>query len=82
MLSPLLLKAYHHALQSKTKALSWTEETIVVIHKDGEDPTDANRPVSLQNQTLRILTAILARRVNHIITGIIHPDQTGPIIGG
>lgn len=33
ILSPLLLKAYHHALQSKTLAPSWIEATIVVIHK-------------------------------------------------
>lgn len=33
------------------------------------------------NADLRILTAILARRVNRIITQIIHPDQTGFING-
>lgn len=33
------------------------------------------------NADLRILTAILARRVNRIITQIIHPDQTGFITG-
>ena len=53
------------------------------LFKEGKDPTECQsyRPISLLNGDLRILTAIritnLARRVNHIITEIIHPDQTG-----
>lgn len=83
LLAPLLLKAYSHALESKTMAPSWNEATIVVIHKEGKDPTDCQsyRPISLLNADVRILTAILARRVNKIITQIIHPDQTGFISG-
>lgn len=51
ILSPLLLKAYHHALQTKTMAPSWTEATIVVIHKDVKDSTKCQsyRPISLLN---------------------------------
>lgn len=83
LLTPLLLNAYHYALESKTMAPSWTEATIVVIHKEGKDPTECNsyRPISMLNGDLRILTAILPRRVNQIITQIIHPDQTGFIKG-
>ncbi len=83
LLAPLLLNAYRYALDSKTTAPSWTEATIVVLHKDGKDPTECQsyRPVSLLNRDLSILTAILARRVNKIITQIIHPDQTGFITG-
>ncbi|KAG7520476.1 hypothetical protein JOB18_030125 [Solea senegalensis] len=83
LLVPLLLKAYSHALESKTMAPSWNEATIVVIHKEGKDSTDCQsyRPISLLNADVRILTAILARRVNKIITQIIHPDQTGFISG-
>ena len=82
-ISPLLLDAYHHALKSGTMAPSWREATIVVIHKDGKDPTKCQsyRPISLLNTDLRILTAILARRVNKMTTEIIHPDQTGFIKG-
>lgn len=83
MISPLLLQFYHHALQTGTMAPSWTEATIVVIHKEGKDPIkcESYRPISLLNTDLRILTAILARRVNRVITQIIHPDQTGFITG-
>ena len=54
-----------------------------MIHKEGKDPTECQsyRPISLLNGDLRILTAVLARRVNQIITQIIHPDQTGFITG-
>lgn len=83
LISPLLLKAYHHALQSGTVAPSWKEATIVVIHKEGKDPTkcESYRPISLLNTDLRILTAILAKRLNRVITQLIHPDQTGFITG-
>ena len=83
IISPLLLHAYHHALTFGTMAPSWREATIVVMHKDGNDPTKCQsyRRISLLNTDLRILTAILARRVNKITTEIIHPDQTGFIKG-
>lgn len=55
------------------------DTTIVVIHKEGKDPTECQsyRPISLLNSDLRILTTILAKRVNKLIRQIIHPDQTG-----
>ena len=64
-------------------APSWTETPMVVIHKEGKDPTQcqSHRPISMLNGDLRIRTAILARRVNQIITKIIHSDQTGFISG-
>ncbi len=70
IISPLLLQAYHHCLESGTLAPSWRDATIVVIHKEGKDPTECQsyRPISLLNCDLRILTTILARRVNKIIT--------------
>lgn len=79
LVSPLLLRAYHYALQSGTLAPSWRDATIVVIHKEGKDPAECQsyRPISLLNSDLRILTAILAKRVNKFVSQIIHPDQTG-----
>uniref|UniRef100_A0A8C8E244 Reverse transcriptase domain-containing protein n=1 Tax=Oryzias sinensis TaxID=183150 RepID=A0A8C8E244_9TELE len=83
VLTPLLLDAYRYAQENKTMAPSWSDATIVVIHKEGKDSTDCNsyRPLSMLNGDLRILTAILAKRLNKIITQIIHPDQTGFIAG-
>lgn len=81
--TPLLLKAYHCALQTGTMAPSWNDATIVVIHKESKDPTNCQsyRPISLLNTDLRILTTILAKRVSKIITQVINPDQTGFIAG-
>ena len=69
LLSLLSLKAYYHALESKTMAPSWNEATIVVIHTEGKDPVECQsyRQLSLMNMDLRILTAEFARRVNQII---------------
>lgn len=79
-ISPLLLKAYHRALQSGTMAPSWREATIVVIHKEGKDSTKCQsyRPISLLNADLCILTAILARRVL-IRPCLLREDITGTI---
>uniref|UniRef100_A0A3Q2PLN4 Reverse transcriptase domain-containing protein n=1 Tax=Fundulus heteroclitus TaxID=8078 RepID=A0A3Q2PLN4_FUNHE len=62
---------------------STIKATIVVIHKEGKDPTDCQfyRPISLLNTDSRILTSILANGLNKFITQIIHPDQTGFITG-
>lgn len=64
-------------------APSWNEATIVVIHKEGKDPTKCQsyRPISLLNTDLRILTAIFAKRLSKIATEIISPDQTGFMAG-
>ena len=79
LVSPLLLGAYHYALQFGTVVPSWRYATIVVIHKEGKDPAECQsyRPISLLNSDLRILTAILAKRVNRLISQILHLDQTG-----
>lgn len=54
-----------------------------VLQKEGKDPTDcgSERPLSMLNGDIRILTAVLARRLNNIIRENINPDQTGFISG-
>lgn len=49
LLSPLLLKADHHALESGIMAPSWNDASIVVIYKEGKDPTECQsyQPISL-----------------------------------
>uniref|UniRef100_A0AAR2M116 Reverse transcriptase domain-containing protein n=1 Tax=Pygocentrus nattereri TaxID=42514 RepID=A0AAR2M116_PYGNA len=83
ILTPPLLDAYRYALETKTMAPSWSYATIVVLHKEGKDPTNCGsyKPLSMLNGDVRILTTILARRLNYIITQIIHPDQTRFITG-
>lgn len=40
ILTPHLLEAYRYSLETKTMAPSWSDATIVVLHKEGKDPTD------------------------------------------
>lgn len=57
VISPLLLKAYHHAFKFGIMAPSWNEATVVVIQKEGKDPTECQSywPTLLLNGDLRIL---------------------------
>ncbi len=54
-----------------------------MLHKEGKDPTSCEgyRPVSLLCNDLKILTNILAQRMQQHITKLIKPDQTGFIPG-
>lgn len=64
-------------------APSWRHAIIVVLHKEGKDPSECSgyRPISLLNGDLRMFTSILFRRLNKYIAEIVHPDQTGFIPG-
>ena len=80
--SPLLLGAFRHSLQTKELPKTWGDAIITVIHKEGKDPTmcGSYRPISLLNCDLKIMTTILSRRLNSIIGEIIFPDQCGFIM--
>ncbi|KAM4034650.1 uncharacterized protein ACNLHF_021315 [Anomaloglossus baeobatrachus] len=62
---------------------SFYEATIVLLLKPDKDPLDCGsyRPVSLLNSDYKILTKILATRLNKVISTIIHRDQSGFIPG-
>lgn len=78
LLSPLLA-LFHQIQESGALPPSWSESKIIVIHKSGSDPTrpGSYRPIALLNQDYKILTVILATRLNNFITDYIHSDQTG-----
>lgn len=83
LISPLLERAYSHALEKGELPLAWKEAIISVIPKVNKDPTDcaSYRPIALLNTDCKLLTSILAKRVESVITTLIHPDQTGFIVG-
>ncbi len=60
-----------------------TEAVISVILKKGKDPQECGsyRPISLLCCDAKLLTKLLAIRVNDIIKSIIHPDQVGFVKG-
>lgn len=78
-ISPLLQRVFNYALKEKDPPKSWSEAIITVIHKEGKDPTfcASYRPISLLCNDVKILSSIMARRIQKCITKVISPDQTG-----
>ena len=82
-LTPILCKVYNYILKSGTPPKSWSEAIITVIQKEGKDPLQCTsyRPISLLCVDYKILTSILATRIQKNIKKLIKPDQTGFIVG-
>lgn len=68
-LAPILCRVYNYALDERDPPKSWAEAIITVIHKEGKDPTQCTgyRPIILLCQDLKILTSILANRIQRYI---------------
>lgn len=59
------------------------EAVIVVFPKPGKDPDLCSpyRPISLYNVDAKILAKVLALHLKKVITALVHPDQTGLMLG-
>lgn len=82
-LAPLLLRMMRDCKNRGVLPQTLYEANISLILKKGRDDSDpANfRPIALQNFDRKVITKILATRLNKYLTSIIHPDQTGFIPG-
>lgn len=82
-ITPVLYRVFNYALTSGDSPKTWSEAIISVLHKEGKDPTSCKgyRPVSLLCNDLKILTNIMARRLQKHINKLIKSDQTGFIPG-
>ena len=78
-LAPVLTKVFRYSLSKNNPPETWSQAIISVIHKEGKDPTlcEGYRPISLICNDQKLLTSILAHRVQRHITTLINPDQTG-----
>lgn len=70
-------------MERKTLPPTMTQATISVLLKKGKDPLkcESFRPVSLLCCDYKILTKVLASRLESVMHTVIHPDQTGFITG-
>lgn len=82
-ITPVLCKVFNYALSTGNPPDTCSEAIISVLHKEGKDSTSCEgyRPISLLCNDLKILTNILAQRIQKHITKLIEPDQTRFIPG-
>lgn len=74
---------YSKAYEQNVLPTSLHEALIVLIPKLSKDPRpcESYRPIALINVDIKILAKVLVRRLNNVIDKLIHPDQTGFILG-
>ncbi|KAF7648191.1 hypothetical protein LDENG_00160580 [Lucifuga dentata] len=75
-LTPVLCKVYNYALTEGNPPGSWSDAVVSVIHKDNKDPTQCTsyRPISLLCVDLKILTSIIANRIQKHINKLVKLD--------
>lgn len=82
LLEPMM-NMFNHSFECGTLPPSLREANISLILKKGKCPEDcaSYRPISLLNVDLKILSKVLARRLEDLLPIIVREDQTGFIKG-
>jgi hypothetical protein len=77
--APILVQLYNEVLGGKSFSSSALESVIILIFKKKGSVEELKnwRPISLLNCDLKLLTKILAKRLQEHISSIIHEDQAG-----
>uniref|UniRef100_A0A8C9XT72 Reverse transcriptase domain-containing protein n=1 Tax=Sander lucioperca TaxID=283035 RepID=A0A8C9XT72_SANLU len=78
-LVPILQKTFNWVMAYKIVPPSWREAIISIIPKEGKDRLQCSsyRPISVLNIDYKLFTSIMSRRLETILPGLIHKDQTG-----
>ena len=78
-----LLASFHFAFQSGSLSISQRRGIISLIPKKNKDKSilENLRPISLLNVDYKILTKVIAKRIEKTLPKIINPDQTGYVKG-
>jgi len=81
ILAPILATTFNQIANGQTAPISWNETHTILIPKKNQDCTILSnlRPITLSNTDLKILSTILAKRLQDINLehSFIHLDQTG-----
>lgn len=78
-LAPLLLDMYNESFTLGELPQTLNQATISLLLKKGKDPLSCSsyRPISLLNVDFKLLSKVLAMRLESILPKIINADQTG-----
>lgn len=78
-LSPFFLELFMESLDRGQLPTSLTEALISIISKSNKDSLDCKnyRPINLINCDCKILSKILASRLDNVMTPLTHQDQVG-----
>ena len=78
-----LLASFNYAFQHGTLSISQRRGIISLIPKKNKDKTilENLRPISLLNVDYKILTKVIAKRIEKVLPTLINPDQTGYVKG-
>ncbi len=70
---------YMEAIHKKELPETLNQALITVLLKPGKDPNlcTSYRPISLLNSDYKILTKMIALRLERVLPSLIHMDQTG-----
>ena len=82
-LKALIVGSFNYAFASGSLSISQRRGIISLIPKKNKDKTilENLRPISLLNVDYKILTKVLAIRLEKVLPKIINPDQTGYVKG-
>lgn len=75
-LTPLLLTHYE-VFQKGAFSTSSNTASIILLPKKDKDPLlcGSQRPLSILNCDIKVLAKVLANRLEHVVTKLVHPDQ-------
>ena len=83
LLAPILTKVYTEALEVGLLPPTFNDAVITILLKKEKDPYEPSsyRPISLENVDCKILSKVLAMRLEKVLPKIINEDQVGFIKG-
>ena len=79
-----MIASFNYAFHSGTRSISQRQGIISLIPKQKDKDTsllENLRPIPLLNVHYKILTKIIAKRLEKLLPKIINPDQTGYVKG-